>query len=291
MKKGDQVDLVLAVKSVIKMPNVVGKRIDEAKAALQEAGLAVSEVKDRKTNEKSPGIVLKQTPEPGAEVEPGQRVLLEVAVKSGISVPNVVGEQSDKARAIMAEKDLEVLMIEKQTDEKPPGTVVDQNPKQGKEAEKGQRVELVIASEPAIEKERQRQVAKKLAEDWVAAFYLRQDVNALMRMASLPFFFYTGVLTRLEDIEKKYRDMFSQMASKGEDLSKIQLRVETKAQTIAEWRKESQGVQGDRFLTQMEYKDSDFRISIGLEKDNRKHGVVFFTRNVGGQIKMAGFWM
>jgi len=113
----------------------------------------------------------------------------------------------------------------------------------------------------------------------------------LMRTASLPFFFYTEVLTRLEDIEKKWRDMFPQMASKGEDLSKIQLRMEIKAQTIAEWRKESGGLQGDRFLKNMEYKDGDFRISILLEKDSRKHGVVLYTRNVGGQIKTAGFWM
>jgi len=291
MKKGDRVDLILAVRTVIKMPNVIGKQIEEAKEALQEAGLAVPAMKPIKTNEKSPGIVLNQTPKPDAEVEPVQKVVLEVAVKSGISVPNVVGEPFDKARAILAEKGLEVLKIEKQTDKKPPGTVVDQNPRQGKEMEKGQRVELVVASEPIMEKERQRQIAKKLAEEWVAAFYLRQDFKALMRMASLPFFFYTEVLIRFEDIEKKYKDMFSQMTSKGEDLSKIQLRVETKAQTIAEWKKEGHGSQGDRFVRQMEYKDGDFRISIVLEKDNHKHGVVFFTRNVGGEIKMAGFWM
>ena len=293
MKKGDQADLVLAlaVRPVIKMPDVIGRHIDDAKAALQKAGLEVPKVKPIKTNEKSPGTVLNQTPEPGVEVKPEQTVRLEVAAKSGIPVPNVIGESFDEAKNILSKKGLEVLKIEKQTDEKPPGTVLDQNPRQGKELETGQRVELVIASEPTLEKERQRQIAKKLAEEWIAAFYLRQDVKALMRTASLPFFFYTEVLTRLEDIEKKWRDMFSQMASKGEDLSKIQPRMEIKAQTIAEWRKEGGGLQGDRFLKNMEYKEGDFRISILLEKDNRKHAVVLYTRNVGGQIKTAGFWM
>ena len=291
VRKGQRVELVLAVRPITKMPNVRGKQIGEARDILNKAGLQVSFEKPIKTNERSPGTVLNQTPEPGMEVESGEKVVLEVAAKPVIPVPNVIGESFDKAKAILEAKGLEVLKIEKQTDERPPGTVVDQNPRQGKEMEKGQRVELVIASEPTFEKERQRQMAKRLAEEWVSAFYLRQDVKALIRMASLPFFFYTEVVTRLEDIEKKYKDMFSQAASQGQDLSKIQPRVEIKAQTIAEWRKESQGLQGDRFLRQMEYKDSDFRISIVLEKDNRKHGVVFFTRNVGGQIKMAGFWM
>jgi beta-lactam-binding protein with PASTA domain len=289
MKKGDQVDLVLAVRPIIKMPNVLGRHLDDAKAALQKAGLAGPEVKDRKTNEKSPGIVLKQTPEPGAEVEPGQRVLLEVAVKSGISVPNVVGEQSDKARAIMAEKGLEVLMIEKQTDEKPPGTVVDQNPKQGKEAEKGQRVELVIASEPTMAKEQRRRTARNLANEWFVAIYKRQDVGALVRMASFPFFFDNEVVVHPKDFEKKWKDIFSQVTSKGEDLSTYQLK-DIKAQTISEWKKEGYDVQRDRFLKKMEYNDGDFKISILVEKGDRKHGQALYTRNVGGQIKLAGFW-
>jgi len=288
LKKGDRVDLVLAVKSVIKMPNVVGKRIEEAKAALREAGLAVPEVKDRKTNEKSPGIVLKQTPTPGIEVEPGQKVLLEVAVKSGISVPNVVGEPIEKAKAMLADKGLAVSIREKQTGEKPPGTVLDQNPKPGKEVENGQRVELVIASKPIIAMEHYRQMARKLGEDWYASIS-RKDTMALVRMASIPFFFDNEVLFRLEDIENRWRDAFSQMASKGEDLKAWHLK-EIKVQTIAEWKRGGYDVNKDRFLTKMEYKDDDFMIGIYIEKDARKHGQDLYTRNVGGVMKLAGFW-
>jgi len=225
LKKGDRVDLVLAVKSVIKMPNVVGKRIEEAKAALREAGLAVPEVKDTKTNEKSPGIVLKQTPTPGIEVEPGERVALIIALKP---------------------------------------------------------------DSPVMPLEQQRQEAKKLAEDYYASV-LRKDVRALLGMASLPFFFDNEVLTRLEDIEKKWRDIFSQVASKGEDLSTSQLR-EIKAQTISELKKEGYDIQRDRFLKNMDHKDGDFKISILIEKGNRKHGQALYTRDVGGVIKLAGFW-
>jgi beta-lactam-binding protein with PASTA domain len=145
VERGQRVDLILAVKTVTKMPNVVEKRIEEAEGTLLKAGLAISEVKEIKTNERSPGIVLKQTPKAGMEVEPGQKVRLEVAVKSGISVPDVIGKSFGEARTILAGMGLEVLKIEKQTDERRPGTVLDQNPRPGKEIEKGQKVELVIA--------------------------------------------------------------------------------------------------------------------------------------------------
>jgi hypothetical protein len=290
MKKGDQADLVLAlaVRPVIKMPDVVGKRIEEAKSALRDSGLGVPEVRETKTKERSPGIVLNQIPEPGVEVEPKQTVRLEVAVKSGIPVPNVIGESFDEARNILAKTGLEVLKIEKQTDEKPPGTVVDQNPRQGKEIGKGQRVELVIASKPIIAIEHHRQMARKLGEDWYASIS-RKDAKSLVRMASIPFFFDNEVLYRLDDIENRWRDAFSQLASKGEDIKAWHLK-EIKAQTIAEWKRGGYDVKKDRFLTKMEYKDDDFMIDLSIEKDTRKHGQVLYTRNVGGQIKLAGFW-
>jgi len=289
MKKGDRVELVLVVRQpIVKMPNVVGKRIEEARAALQEAGLAISEVKDRKTNEKSPGIVLKQTPTPGVEVEPGQRVVLEVAVKSGIPVPNVIGKSFEEARNMLAGKGLEVLKIEKQTDEKPPGIVVDQNPKQGKEIEKGQKVELVIAFKPAIAVEQYRQMARKLGEDWYASIS-RRDAKALVRMASIPFFFDNELLYRLEDIENRWTNLFSQAAPKGEDPKTWHLK-EMKVQTIAEWKRGGYDVNKDRYLMKSEYKDDDFMIGITVEKDTRRHGQLLYTRNVGGQIKLAGFW-
>jgi len=289
VERGQRVDLILAVKTVTKMPNVVGKRIEEAEGALLKAGLAISEVKEIKTNERSPGIVLNQTPKAGMEVEPGQKVRLEVAVRSGISVPNVVGEPFDKAKAILEAKGLEVLKIEKETDEKPPGTVVEQNPRQGKEVEKGQRIELVIASGSTVERERQRQMARNVANEWFVAIYKRQDVGALIRMASFPFFFDNEVVVHPKDFEKKWKDIFSQLASKGEGLSGAQL-TEIKAQTISEWKKEGYDIQRDRFLKKMEHDEGDFKISILMEKGNRKHGQALYTRNVGGVMKLAGFW-
>jgi beta-lactam-binding protein with PASTA domain len=294
VKRGQRVELVLAVRPPIpKMPNVRGKQIGEARDILNKAGLQVSFENPIKTNERSPGTVLNQTPEPGVEVESGKKVVLEVAVKPIIPVPNVIGESFDKAKAILEAKGLEVLRIEKQTDERPPGTVVDQNPKQGKEVEKGQRVELVIASKPIVANEQQRQMARNLANEWFVAICKRQDVGALTRMASLPFLFDNEVLHGFEDIEGRYKNFLSKVASAPKDDHPRNWRVkEIKAQTVAEWKRGGYDVQRDRFFNKMEYKDSDYMTVIPLEMGSGKQGDQhLYMRNVGGQIKMAGFWM
>lgn len=275
-------------KPTIEMPNLVGAPFEEAKAILTQKGLAVWR-EERQTIEKPPGIVIDQRPKPGTEVERGQRVDLILAVKTGIKMPNVVGKRIEEAEGALLQAGLTISEVKEiKTSERSHGIVLDQNPGPGKEVEKGQRVELVVASEPTMEKERQREMARNLANGWFVAIK-RHDVGTLIRMASLPFFFDNEVIGLPKDFEKKWEEMFSQMASKGEDFSAIQLR-EIKAQTIAEWRKEGYNVQGDRFLNRMEYQDGDFMISLLLQKGDRRHGQALYTRNVGGQIKLAGFW-
>jgi len=146
VKKGQRVELVLAVRPPLpKMPNVRGKQIGEARDILTKAGVRVSDEKPIKTNERSPGTVLNQTPEPGVEVESGKKVVLEVAVKPVIPVPNVIGKPFEEAKVILEQKGLKALARDKLPSDRPPGTVLEQNPKPGTEAEQEQKVELVIA--------------------------------------------------------------------------------------------------------------------------------------------------
>jgi tetratricopeptide (TPR) repeat protein len=69
--------------------------------------------------------------------------------KSGIEMPNVVGQPFEEAKAMLTEKGLEVLREEKPTDEKPPGIVIDQEPKSGAEIRSRSKVQLFVAVKPA----------------------------------------------------------------------------------------------------------------------------------------------
>jgi hypothetical protein len=79
------------------------------------------------------------------EVNPEQKVLLEVAVKPVISVPDVVGLPVEKAKAMLADRGLAVSLRGKQTGEKPPGTVIAQKPEPGSQVAPQATVNLLIA--------------------------------------------------------------------------------------------------------------------------------------------------
>jgi hypothetical protein len=141
-----------------------------------------------------------------------------------------------------------------------------------------------------VANEQRRVMAKKLAGEWYTA-YIRKDVRGLVRIASLPFFFDNEVLSRLEDIETRYKKLFLEKASapKGEGPEAWQLK-DIKAQTIAEWKKGGYDVQRDRLLRSIKLNDDDFIIHIVVEIGSRQGGIPLYTRNVGNQIKLAGFW-
>jgi hypothetical protein len=240
-------------------------------------------------------------------------------IEPGIEMPNVVGERFEKAKAILEGKGLSVSTSEKQTAEKPPGTVVDQKPEPSAKLKKGDGVELVLAvktvleqgpmpgavvepgpkvglavpTKPAAANEQQRQMARNLANEWFVAACKQQDVGALARMASIPFLFDNEVLHSFEDIEGRYKNFLSKVALAPKDMHPRNWRVkEIKAQTVAEWKRGGYDVQRDRFFNKMEYKDSDYMTVIPLEMGSGKQGDQhLYMRNVGGQIKMAGFWM
>jgi serine/threonine-protein kinase len=61
----------------VRVPEVTGERLDDARAALADAGLDV-EVKQRFPFGRRNGIVVDQTPGSGESVEPGTTVTLSV---------------------------------------------------------------------------------------------------------------------------------------------------------------------------------------------------------------------
>ncbi len=296
-KQGQKVFLLLAVRPVIEMPDVVGKRIEEARAIIREAGLALPGVKEIKTREKSPGIVLNQNPKPHTRVEPDQKVHLEVAVRPGIEMPNVLGVQFDKAKAILTERGLEVSRIEKPTGERPPGTVVDQNPRQGREVERGQRVELVVASKPAMDKERQRQMARQVAIDYWSALY-KKDVARMTKMSSVPFLFGDEMVHNLRELGANFEFFFAMLDiekdSKFREFFEGSQILSVNVQTVAEFmppqHEPKLAARMKNSFLRLGFKDDDFGIIIlmSVGKEKRKDTMGLLVRNVGGEVKVAG---
>lgn len=136
--------------------------------------------------------------------------------------------------------------------------------------------------------EKQRAMARLLAKRWWEATQ-RQDVDALVRLSSVPFFFDNGPLERLQEVKERYTAGFAAPSPRGERRQDWVV-TDVEAKTIAEWRSEGFNTARDRLLSVMPLEDGDFMIRLVLSNGTRREGTGLYTRMVGGRLMLAGFW-
>lgn len=130
----------------VEIPEVVGMTEDEAIAALEDIGLE-AEVELRPNRRIPEDEVFRQDPEAGEEAETGDTVT--ITVSSGIAqttVPELVGKTLEEATADIERARLtlgEVTTVAAEDAE--PNEVLEQFPAAGREVDRGQEVDLVVA--------------------------------------------------------------------------------------------------------------------------------------------------
>lgn len=126
------------VVNTIVVPNVTEKFKDEAKKAIEDAGLVYREVIVN-SNEFEENMVISTNPEKGTTVNKGQ--VVEVKVSSGIVkkvVPNLIGKYESEAKVIVPENGFKIGKTKYIRDGRyVKYHVVDQEPKPGEELEEG----------------------------------------------------------------------------------------------------------------------------------------------------------
>lgn len=131
----------------VKVPNVVGKTVDEASAILTEAGLTAKATKEKST-EYDANYIISQDIEPGQSVAQGTVLNLVVSEGKvvGVTVPDVVGKSEAEAKVAL---EAEGFVIQKQPQESATvekGNVISQNPLGATTAAKGSTVTVVVSS-------------------------------------------------------------------------------------------------------------------------------------------------
>jgi serine/threonine-protein kinase len=121
---------------------LLGKPLEEVRAALTAAGLRVSRT-IAIDSEQEPGIVLKISPEPGSTVEAGTGVVLEIA-SGNISVPSLVGRSEIEARTILTQAGFLVKIVEVYDANQVIGSVLAQAPSAGEVKLIGSSVTITI---------------------------------------------------------------------------------------------------------------------------------------------------
>ena len=145
--EGSAVDLTVAVAPQrTRVPTVVGLSEDDARRALEAAGLAVGRVTTEDSAD-TRGTIRRVTPGEQTEVAAGTQVTLVVA--SGENrVPDVTGDSEAQARAQLQQAGFRVRVERRQTNAGSPGEVIDQNPEAGATRRVDSEVRIVVAEQP-----------------------------------------------------------------------------------------------------------------------------------------------
>lgn len=148
---GSVVQVVLSTGAeLVTVPEVVGEPADEARAAIRAAGLVPGETMTEPSDEIDAGIVLRITPEAGAELAPNTPV--DIVISGGretVRVASVVGLSEADALFRLDAQGFEVLVLPVFSDSVPEGVVVAQDPPPDTERPLGDTVTIEVSQGPS----------------------------------------------------------------------------------------------------------------------------------------------
>ncbi len=147
---GNAVSVTVARPPVmVKVPNVVGQLVGEAKTRLEKARLIISNTVEQTHATLGVGMVITQSIPEGAEVRAGSGLELKVSKGAdSITVPSVTGKSLSKAKELLTQAGLTTGQVRYgSNDDRSPGIVLDQKPAANTAVAKGAAIDLVINSD------------------------------------------------------------------------------------------------------------------------------------------------
>lgn len=130
------------------LPDLLGSDPDDAEAELAALGLDLEvSLGEAYSDDIGPGEVAETTPEPGADVEEGDEVVLHVSEgPQYVDVPDVVGGSQEDARTALKEAGLEEIdVVQEDSGEHAPGTVLATEPEAGGEADRENAITVTVS--------------------------------------------------------------------------------------------------------------------------------------------------
>jgi serine/threonine-protein kinase len=148
-RRGSGVALVVSKgPDVVSMPHLAGMSLDDARAAIAQAGLRLGDVSNDFDASVPKGKVVSQEPSVGP-VKRGTAVGLVVSKgPEMIEVPGVSGQTADQAKAVLAGAGFTVARSDDWSDTVAEGSVIRTSPGGGQKAPKGSAVTVVASKGP-----------------------------------------------------------------------------------------------------------------------------------------------
>ncbi len=148
-KKGDKVRVIVSAgETKIKMPNVVGSSLENAKTKLKKENLTNINVEYENSDEVDSGDVIRTNPEAGEEVTDDTTITLVVskgAAVKYVKVPSVVGVSQSTAESRLANAGLGVSVVPRTTTDKSQnGMVIEASAGAGASLKSGSTVTIYV---------------------------------------------------------------------------------------------------------------------------------------------------
>jgi beta-lactam-binding protein with PASTA domain/tRNA A-37 threonylcarbamoyl transferase component Bud32 len=143
VERGTTVTLTVSKgKEQVAVPDVDGETEDNARSAIEAAGLRVGKVTEEESDQ-DPGTVIAQSPAAGKKVAKGSAVTLTVA--KAVKVPDVVDETEEDATNALEDAGFVVRVRDRATTStEEDGVVLEQSPAGDEERPKGSRVTIIV---------------------------------------------------------------------------------------------------------------------------------------------------
>ncbi|WP_299531018.1 Stk1 family PASTA domain-containing Ser/Thr kinase [uncultured Streptomyces sp.] len=136
---------------IVRVPDVGGVTLAEARKALKEAGLSPGMVTREFSEDIGRGEVIRTDPEAGTDRHPDSAVALVVSKGAPVDVPDVTGLSADEATAALESEGLKARVRPARVHSaEPAGAVAKQSPGSGAEAEEGTTIELTLSEGPRM---------------------------------------------------------------------------------------------------------------------------------------------
>lgn len=140
--------LLIHNQDTVQMPNLIGKRVEEAEKIITQLQLKVSRISELYSEKSPEGIVINQSPRPGQMVKKGRDVFLTLSKgMTEVVVPDLTGKNIRQARIDLNNAGLEVGRITYRNDEQyGPDTIISQSPLPMTRVHFGKAIDLDVSS-------------------------------------------------------------------------------------------------------------------------------------------------
>ncbi|MFE5844769.1 Stk1 family PASTA domain-containing Ser/Thr kinase [Streptomyces niveus] len=136
---------------IVRVPDLTGKSLADAKDALKKVGLAPGVITRSFDEETAQGGIIRSQPKAGTELRPDAGVALVVSKGRPVHMPDVTGQSEEEATASLEDAGLDVkIAAERVNSPEEEGAVAEQSAKEGSRLGRGDTVTLTISKGPRM---------------------------------------------------------------------------------------------------------------------------------------------